>query len=426
MKRFLFLLSLLILTAAGCAEPNPSSSAGKIVLEVWFHSGQQSERETIQAQVERFHASQDETRVKLNMIPEGTYNGQVQAAAVAGDLPDVLELDGPFVYNYVWQGYLQPLDTLIGMEAKEDLLRSIVDQGTFRGALYSVGTFDSGLGLYGRRSKLEKAGARIPTSPDEAWSIDEFKRVLDALAKDDDDGAVLDLKLNYEGEWFTYAFSPAIQSAGGDLVDRSDYQSADGVLNSPDAIRTMKRIQSWILDGRVDPNVDDAAFTRGRVALSWSGHWDYARYAEAVGDDLVVVPLPDFGEGTRTGQGSWCWAITSKCEHPAAAARLIDFLLRTDEVLAMAGANGAVPGTSSAVAKSPLYREGGPLHLFATQLSEGFSVPRPRTPAYPIITSAFQGAFADIRDGADVEQALDEAVAIIDQDIRDNEGYPAR
>ena len=41
-----------------------------------------------------------------------------------------------------------------------------------------------------------------------------------------------------------------------------------------------------------------------------------------------------------------------------------------------------------------------------------------------MITSAFQQAFRDIRNGADVQTTLDAAVAIIDQDIRDNQGYP--
>lgn len=422
----LAVLSLLFVMLASCSGVNPSVSPDTKVLTAWFHSGRQSERETIAEQVERFNASQDEIFVKLNVIPEGTYNGQVQAAAVAGDLPDVLEFDGPFVYNYVWQGYLVALDERISEPTKNNLLSSIVEQGTFRGKLYSIGTFDSGLALYARRSKLEAIGARIPTSPGEAWTTDEFHTLLTDLAAQDEDGQVLDLKFNYDGEWYAYAFSPVLQSAGGDLIDRSDFQAADGVLNGPEAVRALTSLQAWIQDRLVDPNIDDAAFTQGRVAISWSGHWDYRRYAAAAGDDLVLLPLPNFGKESKTGQGSWCWGITNKCRHPAAAARFLEFLLQTDEVLAMANANGAVPATHTAVAKSELYKEDGPLHLLVTQLTTGYSVPRPRTPAYPVITSAFQDTFADIRNGADVQEALDRAVATIDQDIADNRGYPSR
>ena len=51
-------------------------------------------------------------------------------------------------------------------------------------------------------------------------------------------------------------------------------------------------------------------------------------------------------------------------------------------------------------------------------------MPRPRTPAYPIISSAFAEAFHDVRHGAVVQNALDKAVEVIDQDLRDNQGYP--
>ena len=51
--------------------------------------------------------------VRVNFIPEQSYNAQVQAAAIAGELPDLLEFDGPFLYNYVWQGHLRPLDDLL-------------------------------------------------------------------------------------------------------------------------------------------------------------------------------------------------------------------------------------------------------------------------------------------------------------------------
>jgi multiple sugar transport system substrate-binding protein len=51
------------------------------------------------------------------------------------------------------------------------------------------------------------------------------------------------------------------------------------------------------------------------------------------------------------------------------------------------------------------------------------AIPRPQTPAYPVITYAFQQAFMDVRNNADGKEALDRAVAVIDEDIRDNEGY---
>ncbi|MCF6290956.1 MAG: sugar ABC transporter substrate-binding protein [Desulfobacterales bacterium] len=417
---FLFILALIGL--AGCGSDRSMEKKDTLTITVWFHTGRPEEKQVMEDQVRRFNQSRTDMVVKLVLIPEGDYNTQVQAAAAAGALPDLLDLDGPFLANYAWKGHLRPLTGFLPPELKNDLLPSIITQGTYNKELYAVGIFDSGLGLYGSRAKLIQAGVRLPTGPDDAWTIDEFDHVLAALAGQDDDSMVLDLRLDYRGEWFTYAFSPLLVSAGGDLIDRRGYQSADRVLNGDGSVFAMTRVQNWFNKKYVDPNIDAAAFTSGRVALSWCGHWEYPRYHQALGDDLVLLPLPDFGHGSRTSMGSWCWAIPRNGQHPDKAAEFLQFLLSTPEVLAMCAANGAVPATRSAVAASPLYRPEGPLHLFVQQLEKS-AVPRPRTPAYPMLTSAFQQLFQDIRHGGPVREALDRAVAIIDQDIVDNQGY---
>ena len=395
-----------------------------ITLHVWAHAGQAAERQVLQSQVARFNRQTANINIRLTFIPERDYNAQVQAAALAGDLPDILEFDGPYLYNYIWQNHLVPLEILLPQSVIDDLLPSIVAQGTHGQHLYSVAVFDSGLGLYARRSALQRIHARIPTSAADAWRVDEFNEVLIKLAQQDRDHAVLDLKLNYAGEWFTYGFSPILQSAGADLIHRDTYQTSTGMLNSAAAVSAMQQVQHWIQQGLVDSNLDDAAFITGRVALSWVGHWEYTRYKQAWQDDLIVLPLPDFGKGSKTGQGSWNWGITRNSRNPKAAGEFLRFLLNTDEVLAMSNANGAVPGTRSAVQHSTRYGAKGELHLFADQLLQGVSIPRPKTPAYPVITTAFQQAFQQIRNGANVKQALDRAAMKIDQDIRDNQGYP--
>jgi len=407
------------LLAAGCG----GDSDGRRGVTVWAHAGQAAERAVLEDQAARFNARQDSLRVELTLLPEGGYNAQVQAAALAGDLPDLLEFDGPFLATYVWRGQLQPLDPLLPAARRADLLPTLVAQGRMRGRLWAAGVFDSGLGLYGRRSRLAAAGARLPAGPADAWTAAEVAEILRALAARDEDGAVLDLKLDYAGEWYTYAFGPLIQSGGGDLIDRERMRAA-GTLDGPASVAVMTALQKWITGGLVDPNLDGAAFVSGRAALALGGHWNWPDYSERLGEDLVLLPLPDFGRGSRTGMGSWCWGITRRAARPADAAAFLDFLLSPDEVLAACAANGAVPGTRTALARSPLYGEDGPLRLFAEQLMGGRAVPRPVTPAYPVITTAFQEAVDRIRDGADVAGALGAAAAAIDREIADNDGYP--
>lgn len=416
---------LIVLIITGCDHDSNNTKPTEIkIIRVWAHAGQAAERRVLQSQVIRFNRLNTNIIINLTFIPERQYNAQVQAAALAGDLPDILEFDGPYLYNYIWQNHLLPLEALLPASIIDDLLPSIVNQGSLGEHLYSVGIYDSGLGIYARRSALQHINARIPSNAVDAWDIVEFNAVLQRLAQQDNDQAVLDLKLNYTGEWLTFGFSPILQSAGADLIERDHYQTSAGVLNNARAVFAMQQLQDWIRQGLVDANLDDAAFVTGRVPLSWAGHWEYDRYKEAWQDDLIVLPLPDFGFGSKTGQGSWNWGITHKSRHPEAAAEFLRFLLKTKQVLAMSNVNGTIPGTYSAVQRSKRYGKNGDLRLFADQLLQDVAVPRPKTPAYPVITTVFQLAFQQIRHGADVQHVLDNAAQKIDQDIRDNQGYP--
>jgi len=149
---------------------------GKVTIKMWFHSGRGEERAVIEDQVKRFNAMQDEVEVIAVQLPEGSYAEQVNAAALAGDLPDVLDLDGPYVANYAWAGYLIPLDDFITPGLKNDLLPSIIFQGLYYGHIYALGTFDSGLAIWGNKRYLEKIGARIPKSVDDAWTFTEISK----------------------------------------------------------------------------------------------------------------------------------------------------------------------------------------------------------------------------------------------------------
>ncbi|MEJ2148876.1 MAG: sugar ABC transporter substrate-binding protein [Chloroflexota bacterium] len=410
--------------AGGEAATEAPAAAGGSTVTLWFHSGRGAERDALTEILGNFADAHPEITVDAVELPEGDYNQQVQAAAVANDLPCLLDFDGPFLYNYAWGGFLTPLDDYVSADMKSDFLPSIIDQGTYQDHLYSLGQFDSGLAIWARKSYLDAAGVRIPTL-DEPWTRDEFDAALASLQALPEVEYALDLKMNYgRGEWYTYAFSPILQSFGGDLIDRSTYETAEGVLNGPESVAAMEMVQGWFQDGYVNPEpAGDTDFIDGTAALSWVGHWVAPDYIENVGDDLLLLPFPDFGKGSKTGMGSWNWGITSSCPNPDDTWTVLDFMLQPEQILIMTNANGAVPARSSAIANSELYAEGGLLRLFVQQLEGGYAVPRPITPAYPTITTAFQEAFDNIKDGSNVQDELDGAVDQIDSDLEENNFY---
>jgi multiple sugar transport system substrate-binding protein len=213
---------------------------------------------------------------------------------------------------------------------------------------------------------------------------------------------------------------------GGDLVSRGAHLSAKGVLDGPQSVAAMSHFQRWFEQGwtrAVFDRTDD--FEKGRVALSWTGHWKYASYRAALGADLVLLPLPDFGHGIKTGMGSWSWSISSTCRDAAGAWAFLEHLMSAREIARITNANGAVPARRSLIARSKLYGDAGPLRIFAQQLEAGMGVRRPATPGYSTISRAFAAAVGEIIAGEDVQTALSDAARSIDAATARNRGYPS-
>jgi multiple sugar transport system substrate-binding protein len=429
-------VALLVVPAAGCsqvADPvDPAAlAAGDATgtISIWAHQGQEVEVEALQASVAAFNESQDEIRADLTFIPEADYPRTLQTTKPE-DLPDVLEFDGPLMASLIYSRKLAPLEGLVGKETIDNQTVSVQAQNTYIGddLLYALSMFDSGLGMYGNRSLLEEAGVRIPTGIDDAWSAEEFDEVLAQLAQTDADGKPLDLKENYGAPYSSYAFLPIVNSTGTEVVVDN---RAEGNLNSAPVVDALRQFASW--RRYVDPDTDDAAFVQGRVALSWVGHWVYGVYAEALGEDLLVLPLPDFGVGPKSGQGSLAWGIGAQTDKAPAAAKFLDFLMADESVARMTDGNGAPPGTETVTAASDLYGEGGPLELYAEALArtcgtgppteECVAIPRPGSPAWPTISTQFAKAWFAAYNGADPQSELDRAARIIDLDYQDNDDY---
>ena len=422
----LLVLGIMFSACGSTSSTTFGNASGPTTIQLFFHSGQGPERDALNATLKAFSDRNPGITVEAVQLPEGRYTDQVNIAALAHSLPCLLDFDGPTLYNYAWSGYLIPLDKYVSPEMKADFLPSIIKQGTYNHHLYSLGQFDSGLGIYANKQYLSEARVRIPTI-NNPWTLTEFNDILAKLKNVPGVQYPLDLQMSTSGEWFTYGFSPFVESFGGDLMNRSNYQSASGVLNGPDAVAAMTWFQGLFKHGYSNPKpASNADFTSGKSALSWTGHWFYLDYSNVLGDNLLVLPAPNLGKGAKTGMGSWNWGITSSCKTPDAAWKVLNFILSPKEIARMTNANGAVPARKSAIVQSKLYAPNGPLYVFVQQLQIGIAEPRPITPAYPTITSAFTEAVVNIADGADVKEELDKAVQKIDQDIKDNQGYPTR
>jgi multiple sugar transport system substrate-binding protein len=399
-----------------------SSAAAQTDLTLWYHgAGNEVESRIIDQIISDFNASQQEWRVSLESFPQSAYNASVVAAALAGNLPDILDVDGPVMPNWAWAGYLQPLQ--IDQSRLGGFLPGPI--GRWMGEIYSVGLWDAAVAMITRESYLDEYGIRRPTI-EEPWTREEFDEILVKLKESGDFEYPLNLGMSDQGEWYPYAFSPFLQSFGGDIVDRETYLTAEGALNGDEAIEFGEWWQSLFeRELAPGPSQDPAdhtnGFLQGAYAIDWNGNWT-ARTKLDTFDDVLFLPAPDFGEGPKIGAASWQFGVSATSEHPEGASEFIEFAIQDKYLAAFSDAIGLIPPTQGAAMMSELYSDGGAMAVFYN-LSEAQAELRPVTPGYVVEAEVFRRTLADIANGADVADALDSAVDEIDADIEANKGY---
>lgn len=407
--------------AAIAAVTLGGAAQAQTTLTMWYHgAGNEVEAKIVDQIIGDFNASQSDWKVEMQSFPQAAYNDSVVAGALAGNLPDILDVDGPVMPNWAWSGYMQPL------QIDEATIANFIPgpKGYWDGKLYSIGLWDAAVALVTRQSYLDDLGLRTPTL-EQPWTKDEFMAALDAAKASGKFDYAFDPGMAWTGEWYPYAFSPFLQSFGGDIVDRSTYKTAEGALNGDAALAFGEWWQGLFTNGYAqasqDPADRDSGFAAGKYAFSWNGNWAALNTLKQF-PDTVFLPAPDFGNGPKIGAASWQFGVSAASKHPEGASAFIQFALQDKYLAEFSNGIGLIPPTETAAAMTENYKAGGPMAVFF-DLTKAQALVRPVTPGYVVQAKVFEKALADIANGADVAGALDAAVDEINADIEKNGGY---
>ena len=141
-----------------------SQEADTQVITEWAHHGREAENLAMRRIIDAFNDAHRGSglRAEITFFPDRQYADKVSIASASGSLPDVLDVDGPYVGPWAAEGLLQPIDNLVGPELRDDMLPSLVQQGTYRGRLYTLGAFDSALVVYYNHDMVDKTNVVPP------------------------------------------------------------------------------------------------------------------------------------------------------------------------------------------------------------------------------------------------------------------------
>jgi ABC-type glycerol-3-phosphate transport system substrate-binding protein len=395
-------LAVLIWALTGCGKQEEKKGITEVL--VWAHEGQPAEKTALEEIFAAFNREHKHIQVKVEFKQEQGYGDRLNAAAVAGKLPDVVDVDGPYTAHLAENGVLVPLDSLISAEMKADFLPTVIAQGTYKGRLYTLGAFESTVVVYYNRDIMNLMGITPPASVDSAWSWEEFLDVLRALKIQHPELIPLETFMAWPGEWLTYAFTPLIWSKGGSLLSQ-DASRAQGHVNGPSSVRALKQWQKLFIEKLSDRSAPPGQFRQSKAVMCWGIFNRWPIYMEA-GINFGMMPLPKLIK-LSSPSGSWCWGITSGGKNPEAAFKVVEWLVNPEQgIVPMCRANGGIPSRESAVKLMPEYVN--TRGLFVEQLRKSARA-RPLTPHYGSLTKELSRALEDIARGADVKTALDKA-----------------
>ena len=406
----LALLLMLGVAAGGCDR---AEDHGVVSITVWAHQGQERENAALRSIVDAFNAAHadEHLQIDITFFPDRQYAEKVAIAARTGGLPDVLDIDGPYVGPWAADALIVPLGPYVSAELREDLLPSLIEQGTYADQLYALGAFESALVVYYNRDMLAAAGVQPPQTITDAWTWDEFTAALAQVRPHAPQALALHTDQDSD-EWYTYAFSPLIWSNGGRLIDTDNARVA-GVLDSERNSAALRRWQALFEQDFAEPNaIEPDPFSKKLVAFDWTGHWMLPTFEAQEDLNFGVMPLPKMGDDFVAPSGSWCWGISRDADDPARAFEAIAWFLDPEQgIKPIVEANGAVPGRQSAFALFPEYDE-LPRKLFREQLLAA-AHPRPRTAVYLRLTREFGTALREIASGGDVAERLQAAAQAV-------------
>ncbi len=295
MKRYVLVLLIALLALgttavwAGAAAEQAPEGPVKIV---YWRSLTGVAGEVQEELVARFNASQEKVIVESQF--QGAYAEILQkllAALAAGELPDVVLLDSPFVALFAKDGALVSLDQFVKKDKTgfdlDDYIPGLIQDGYYDGSLYAMPVMRSTPLLYVNGDMLVEAG--LPRRAPKTW--DEFREFSKKVSKYNAAGEPIQLGAGFtmgqtSAHWY---FQGAVYSFGG-LV--SDEQFNIHLTEEP-AVKLATLWQDMVFkDKTAMPSNSHDDFLNRKVAMVFGSTGSMGNLLSRADFDVIPAFMP--------------------------------------------------------------------------------------------------------------------------------------
>ncbi|MDB1088631.1 ABC transporter substrate-binding protein [Streptomyces sp. ACA25] len=340
----------LALTACGSGDDGGSGNGGgDVTLNfTWWGSDERAER--YDAAVKLFQEKHPGIRVQTSFNNFEDYWNLRNTDATSGGLPDVLQMDLSYLWDFAGNGLLADLGD--HTEDRIDLSgldEELVSSGEVDGGLFAIPTGTNTLALLYNPGLLEDLGVDLP---DWDYTWEDYRSFLAEVSEAGADRSpAVHGGDDYTTVWWLFMqglVQEGIEPFGEDgEMNFSEDDMRDWLASAEDIREPVNLTFPITRAEQLDPL---SGFTAGEAAVEF--HWDnfLAGYTNELGvDDLGLMPVPGGADGQKNMffKPTMQLAMGANSDHPEEAALLIDFLINDPEAGAIFGTDMGVPSSQS-------------------------------------------------------------------------------
>ncbi|GGH60486.1 sugar ABC transporter substrate-binding protein [Paenibacillus silvae] len=313
----LMIAVLIMLTACGDTGNNASGKQKSLDF-LWFSDGK--EGEVIKEIIKEYE--QSNTSVKINLIEVGFKDIQTKLKTMlSGGKPPALSRvtdTGSFANQAV------DLTPYVGNaeQFEDQFIDSLKPYYVMDKKLVAAPMDVTANGLIYNKTLFDKAGVKVPTSPDEVWTWDEY---IAALRQVMDKGGA-----RYGMVWDVtpHRWSTLLYQNGGSILTEDGSAAA---INSEAGIRSMEMFKQLHQEGIMPESVwlggenPNNLFRSGTVAAHWAGNWMISNYKDITDFEWGVTYMPKGTQRSSVPGGKFLMAFKGSGQEQEAA-KFIEYL----------------------------------------------------------------------------------------------------
>ena len=392
-----FALALVVACACLTVGQAPAR-AGEVVW--WTPNWGQARAEKLAADFEKANPG---TTVKLEVTTSNGLPQRVLTALQSGTVPDIIEVQHPWVNGYAQAGLVQPVDDVIAAGDRADFNPAALSYDTFEGKLYGIPYRIETAAVLVNADMFAAAGLDVARPPQTWPDLVQAAQKLTA-------NGVFGFGITGGGEVGNTItrLLPMIWANGGDVI------SADGkkaIANSAETVAAVRFYTDFYRNKQSPASTlqnDGLAlrqlFVTKRLAMYPSGQYDLPPIAQAdpsIKVSAFIIPHPP-GKQSASIINGWSFVVPKDARNPADAKAFLRFLSTTENEGYF---TDTFPARQSSLAL-PRFQVPA-LKPFADALA--FGRPAPNNPHWVQISQALFDGVQRILIGQDPQKAMDQA-----------------